>query len=527
MLEVDEQSPVQHNTCQGLFRLPGVGEVLHRLQRQQGSDVLVWSLHQVARFGGETDRRLAQRDLVRLRQLPRRLELRLPLRLSQRHARPDERPLDRAEILLPGSEPRLRLCQWHPAQQRPLILACALPRPHGDPQSLLPGAEEAVLRHPPLQPAPAADQRLVHHLHRLATGQRIARGDHQPLIGEALHQAPRVLPHVGPHRHAARVLRALTRLDELGEDAASERLLLITECTDHLVGVARQRPHHPPDRLIRRVRQPAEVQPLPQEHQRELQERQVARLPAHIVQQPLDEARLERCPLQLPGLLDRRPQLLSRHRAQHLSGCLQGIRQRSVCQRLSHEVGPQRQQQHEVRCPVTGALGSACGRKQRVDEPLPCRRVGAQRVQLLELVHHQQQAPVVAPSAPDPAHHIPEGQLAASQRLTQPPRLQQPLQPTQLRLELRQQRPGECLERLAPGPQVGDHPAALGAQPREQSRVDHRRLPRPRRTHHRRDGGGHDTGLKPLDERLAPEEEARVGLAEGCQPAVGARPHPA
>ena len=102
---------------------------------------------------------------------------------------------------------------------------------------------------------------------------------------------------------------------------------------------------------------------------------------------PLRQRRLD------DGLL----QLLAVHRPQHDHAVLQGIGQAAVRQRVAHDVGAQRQQDGTVcaaaaAAAVGAAAVGAAGIQQQIHEDPALFRVVAQRVQLFELIQHQQQA---------------------------------------------------------------------------------------------------------------------------------------
>ena len=98
--------------------------------------------------------------------------------------------------------------------------------------------------------------------------------------------------------------------------------------------------------------QPAVVHVLPQQRQGELQQRQIARLVAHIVQDARHQTGLEGRPLQLGRLLDNRLQLGVVHGAQQQRSLLQRVSEGSMSQCLAHEVGAHGQEHHQRRGPA-------------------------------------------------------------------------------------------------------------------------------------------------------------------------------
>ncbi|MBI4771838.1 MAG: hypothetical protein HY784_15850, partial [Chloroflexi bacterium] len=211
--------------------------------------------------------------------------------LTQRHAGPDEIAFGLAQVGLPFGQPTFGPDQQRPAQERALVPAAHLPLLQSGPQPLLPGAKGAVCLHPLAQPPPTSDQRLVDDLHCLLPGW-VAVGHQQPGVGQPPRQGP-VLAQVGARRQAADILRPLAGAHDLHEDAPRLLLFGLTQSFVGLVGVTRQGPFHMADRVVSGVGQLLGGLLVPERGQRELKQREVARLIAHIVEQAFHQTGLE------------------------------------------------------------------------------------------------------------------------------------------------------------------------------------------------------------------------------------------
>ena len=173
------------------------------------------------------------------------------------------------------------------------------------------------------------------------------------------------------------------------------------------------------------------------------------------------------------------------------------------------------------------ALAGLRRRQQLVDEGLLRFGIRAEGVQLLELVHHQQDLPGCrAISRQDALHDLRQADLAFRQPLGQLAGLRQAIGLAQAGLQQRQQRACQGVEGLGAGTEQRELPAALACAAAAAAR---QRAPTtcPSRTS-RRSPPSAPGGAPPapaVDERLPPAVERRIRLAEGRQPAVRAGAH--
>ncbi len=236
----------------------------------------------------------------------------------------DESLFRLAQFARPLAQPAFGFGQRRTPQQGPLVLPGLLPLAQRRPQPLLPGAKGPVGLHPVLQLPPTLDQGLVHHLHRFGA-RHVAASYDQPLVGQVLHQAPVVVAQLSARGLAAGVLRPLTGTHQLDEHPARLFLRLWVQRTKDLAGVAGQCALHAAGLLVPRVGQPAVALPLPEQGQGELEQGEIARLLAYIVQDALYESGLKGRPLYSGRLFHRRAQLLAVHGPQHHTGVLKCI----------------------------------------------------------------------------------------------------------------------------------------------------------------------------------------------------------
>ena len=174
---------------------------------------------------------------------------------------------------------------------------------------------------------------------RRLTSVPILPGRHQARVGQPPHERPLRLE-IGLGRDAPRVLGALARLHELHEDTAGPVPIRLVQRLVHGVRVPCDGALHPPDRLVGLVRQPAIALSFPEPGQREFEQGEPPRLLAHVVDDPIDESRLEGPALQLGRAGDGPRQFLAVHRSQDDVVVLHRVREGAVGQRVTHEIGP-------------------------------------------------------------------------------------------------------------------------------------------------------------------------------------------
>ena len=351
----------------------------------------------------------------------------------------------------------------------------------------------------------------------------VAPGDHQSPVGQVLNQRPPFLADLGARGHLTRVLGALAGLDQLLKDPARPLTLLLCQVLVDLLCVARQGALHTPDLVIGGVGHPAGVQPLPEEGEGELEQGQVARLLAHVVQQPLHQTRLECRALLLGGLDDGCPQLVAGHGSHHQRSLLEKVCKGAVGQRLPHKVGAHRHQQGKGGGPQLARFLDR--RQQRVEEATARLRLRAEGVELFELVHQEQHAAVSPALDSARATTSTRGHPGLTQRAGQLAALDETVRLAETWLQEGEQGRRQGVKGLPAGAHIGDEPVPFRAQPGQQAGVHGRRLAGAGRAddhRHRRLRVHHlDQARR---ERLAAVEKGRVRLAKGGQPAVGAGP---
>jgi hypothetical protein len=143
---------------------------------------------------------------------------------------------------------------------------------------------------------------------------------------------------------------------------------------------------------------------VPELLQDKLQQRQVPRLIAHIVEDALDQARLEAEANFRGGLLDGALEFLSRHRAEIDLRTLEPVGERAVGQRVAHEIAAEGDDHRQGR-----ALGCV---KEFVHEPAADGIVFGERVEFLPLVGHEQEALGAGLLVENAADHVAKGHMA-------------------------------------------------------------------------------------------------------------------
>ena len=271
--------------------------------------------------------------------------------------------------------------------------------------------------------------------------------------------------------------------------------------------------------------QPPPFAPLPQLHQGELEQRQGPRLARDVPEQHLDQPRLELVAGQQGGPLDGAAEFILGHRTDQELVVRHRRGQRGVRSALAVEIGPHRQQ--DDRLPA----GDGGGIKQVGEQGLAGLLVLAEREDLLELVHQQDQPArrrgVAEREAGGQVQRVLGGLQSAHQSLHRDGG--GPGGAVEAR-----QRDGQALDRVAAGLEDDDGPfgAADEFAPLDggdQPRPGQRRLAAARGAEDRQEavllarGRGPQLDDQPLGQRLAAEEERGVLDVEDLQPAVGTR----
>ena len=431
-------------------------------------------------------------------------------------ARPDELAVGLGEFGAAAAQPLERHHQGRLAQQKAFVARAPLPFLARLRQPLAPDQELAIGLDPVAQALPFADQRLVHDLGRGLAAGLVVLGDHQPGIGQAGDRRPVLVADLGAAGDPAGVLGALARAHELQEGASRLLPLGRTERAVDVLGIAGDRKRDAADLLVGQVGQAAVALALPQLGQREFQQRQAARLPAHVGEDAVDQPHLEAHALLARRILDRRPQLVLGHRPELQIGALERIGEGARLQRLAEEIGAQGQDHDDPLDP-----GEA---QEHLEEALALIRPLAQGVDLLELVGDHQQ-PGRGRGCLQPADQLVDDRAVALEFAEQAADLaaaqggvgglrQKPEQG-------REQGP----ERHLVGAEGREAPAALGAQPRQEAGEDHRGLAAARRPEQSDQRAPAHRPLELGDRVVAAEEEGGIRLAKGVQPPIRARRH--
>ena len=237
------------------------------------------------------------------------------------------------------------------AQEPARVAAAALPLAQSAAQPFLPAPKFVVILDPATQPRPVVDQRLMRHGHRFHAC-CVAVGDEQACAGEPLHQRPVIWVQVGARdrtwgvgrkvSHLQAADRWIADLHHVEEDVPCARLVIGPQLAERPLAIACQRAADPAYLRVRGVRQPAVRLPLPEQGQRELQQREVPRLRTHILQQAFQQSRLQAHAFGARRLDDGALQLVPAHRPQNDAAILQRFGQRAMDQRLRHKIGAQR-----------------------------------------------------------------------------------------------------------------------------------------------------------------------------------------
>ncbi|GBC87637.1 hypothetical protein HRbin12_01653 [bacterium HR12] len=287
--------------------------------------------------------------------------------------------------------------------------------------------------------------------------------------------------------------------DQPEEHLERELPLGFLESRVRLLGPTGHDPVQPTEPAVPLDREPPIGPALEQLGERELEERERARLPDRIRDERREQRGLDLGPDPARGPQDRQLHPVGGHRQDAHDPRDEGVGERGVQERPVVEVAAEGQHHPDA---SVGFLDHHCEGR---EEPLPVRLSGRGE-QLLELVHDEEE--------------VPAGDAVPSRRLQRRGRiLAGSLDPRQGRSQL--------LERARAGQDPDDRPrlgARYGAAPdrRDESRVHDAGLPAARRT----DQGDESTALaehpqQRPDEFLAPEEVLRVLLVERPQPLVG------
>jgi len=231
----------------------------------------------------QRDRALLQLDLA-----PQPLLLSLAARFLLGHAGDEIIPFFLGELEIGGRDPLFVLGEARPGHQEAGVLAGIEPlrrrdhQPPVEPQVFAAGVE------PVAKALPLANQRLVRHLDGRTVRHRVAVEGQQAILAEDAHH--------GVHRRAGHrqrfqlgqpdappgVFGPLAGRHQPQEQLARRFLARLVHFRVKLLGAARQRARHAAHRPVRAQRQRAPFAALEQLGERVLQQRQRARLLAHI-----------------------------------------------------------------------------------------------------------------------------------------------------------------------------------------------------------------------------------------------------
>ena len=246
-----------------------------------------------------------------------------------------------------------------------------------------------------------ADQGLVHHLHRVVAG-GVTAGHHQAVVRQAPGQGPAGLPQLLAGGQAASVFRAFARPHELEQHAASLLLFGGGQGGETGIRMAGQGTLHAADGRVGGMGDQRSLAQAPELGEGKLQQREMARLGGHILEDPLHHAGFKGHGLRGGGLFDRLPQLRVIHRAEfHVAFpytfLLEELGERAVGEGVAEKIRPHREQQpgsQARRRPAdSGAAGARGGesRDERIQKRPPQALIRAEAVELLKLIGDQQQ----------------------------------------------------------------------------------------------------------------------------------------
>ena len=199
-----------------------------------------------------------------------------------------------------------------------------------------PGQEIPVPVDPASQGRPVADQRLMHDLRGLLRRARYA-GHDQPvfLTGQTLRQRPHLIAKLAALGDTPRVLLALARRYQPGEQALKMRLhervrAVLGHPGEDRLGPLRQRALHPANGIVALARDLSPLLPPPHFPQRELQQRQSCPACSRHRRAGSRQGRVRKTPWRFRRAVDRQPQFFPVHRAEIFHMALQGIGKRPM-----------------------------------------------------------------------------------------------------------------------------------------------------------------------------------------------------
>ena len=328
-----------------------------------------------------------------------------------------------------------------------------------------------VLLDPPREPLPPFEQRLVHELDGLVAG------DEEPPLDERCEYARDAFVLVGvelcARRAPSRERLAVAARDESQQDPTSDRSLVGVERLKGRLGVPADCAADAVRPFVRRLGERRPVPLAPEVEERRLEKRQAARLARDVVDQCVDERRLDLQPDPLGGPLDRAAKLRRAHRPEQSVVRADEVGELPIGRETAEEVRAQREQDERAPFRVPGRL------HQCVDER-PAFALGYGRgEQLFELVDRDHE-PLARSDAP------------------------------------------ELGEELRPRTLAGAKHDGAVAERREQARAQQRRLAAPRRPDERKDGRVCESSDELGDKPLASAEELRVRGLERGEPLVRA-----
>jgi hypothetical protein len=239
-----------------------------------------------------------------------------------------------------------------------------------------------VLGEPVTQSGPAPDQRFVGNLHAVPVeGQ-------QAVLGQAVQHLPDVRVRAGEFRvrdASLGVLGALAERGQTQEEQPGQALLRRSQGGIGGLGGPGERVVDATGRLETGEREHGPAAPSPSLQQRVRQQREYAHPVVRAGHELGEQGALDRVSGPHGRFGDGPAQFVQGHRPDHDLGVVERRHQLRVTGTVGVEVGP-----HAQHHPAPAAL-LTCGGEQGVDEPGAFVGLSAEREDLLELVHHQQQ----------------------------------------------------------------------------------------------------------------------------------------
>ena len=277
-----------------------------------------------------------------------------------------------------------------------------------------------VLLHPTREPRPPLEQRLVNEFDRAVVG------DEQPALDQRREHAPDPRVIVGIELLAGRAPTredlALAAGDEAEQDPARDLLVVLAQRPEGRFRVAADRAANTSRPLVRGMGQGASVAVAPEVEQRRREKRQPARLAGDIIDERVDERRLDLEPRPLGGSLDRAAELTCTHRPEQDVVRADEIRQLDVRREAPEEVGAQRDQDQRAPLWVPGRLG------ERVYERTPLVLGDGCSEELLQLVDGKHK-PLARQHAPQRSGELGRRSFARTEKHPFPPKRRQQASP--------------------------------------------------------------------------------------------------